>query len=370
MTAGLLLVAAALGDRLADRFLVGDLRRLRRRLQPKPPTQSLNGDLEMGFAATRYQRLLGFGIQGDLEGLILLGQLGQSRRQPHIVLAVLGGDGHRIKRRDADDRYRATAGLAVHRQYLTSARRLQLGDPDHVAGMGLVDLTGAEPRDRQQPAGTGLLAGFGGQFVAVGQLPAHDPRISDLARLAGERGLEDIAARTVELHPSSGDQDVGRFVPQRFQQPPNAKAVQGRAEEHRHDQTAVEVGNEVGEHRIAAWIEVREQLLHQVIVEVGQLLEHVEARVGLLRRQIAHQVYLLRGLARPIDEGPFQGEVYETSDLILLDQWDLARHQRRSGGLRQGRHEFVKAAARLVDAVDEDRMRDTAILQRLQDRLQ
>ena len=70
-----------------------------------------------------------------------------------------------------------------------------------------------------------------------------------------------------------------RLMAQRLQQPQDAVAVLGRAQQHRHDQAVLHLLDEIGEHLVARRLHVRQQLLHQLVVVVGELLQHMEARL-------------------------------------------------------------------------------------------
>jgi hypothetical protein len=83
----------------------------------------------------------------------------------------------------------------------------------------------------------------------------------------------------LELQAPGRGVDERRLVPQRLQQAQDAVAVLGRAQQHRHDQALAQVLGEIGEHLVARGLHVGEQLLHQLVVVVGELLEHLEARL-------------------------------------------------------------------------------------------
>ena len=157
---------------------------------------------------------------------------------------------------------------------------------------------------------------------------------------------------------------------QGLQQAPNTEAVQGRAEEHRHDQALVHILAEIGEHQVASRIGIRKQLLHQLVIEVGQLFEHTEARVRLDSGEVGGQIDDLRGLAGAVDECPFEGEVHIARDPLVLDRGKLPRHQRDRADRRQRREQGLQGAARLIHLVDEQRPGNTQSLELPHGRLQ
>ena len=110
---------------------------------------------------------------------------------------------------------------------------------------------------------------------------------------------------------------------QGLEQAADAEAADRRAEEHRHDQALVHVPDQVGEHQVAGRVGVGKQLLHQFVVEIGKLLEHVETRVGLGQGQVGRQGRHLGRLARPRHEGALQGQVDIAGDTLVLE--DLPR---------------------------------------------
>ena len=157
---------------------------------------------------------------------------------------------------------------------------------------------------------------------------------------------------------------------QRLQQPADPEAVEGRAEEHRHDQALTHLTDQVGEHRVAAGGDVGEQLFQQVVVEVGDLFQHMKARVDLLGLELAGDVHLFGRLAGPVDEAALQSQVDVAADLVAVPGGDLPGHQGRGGDRGQGRQQVCKAAPGLIHLVDEQGVRDAEALQLAKRRLQ
>ena len=68
-------------------------------------------------------------------------------------------------------------------------------------------------------------------------------------------------------------------MPQRLEKPQHAIAAAGNAEQHRaHDPIAQFLG-EIVEHLVARRLDILEQLLHQLVIVIGERLQHGEARV-------------------------------------------------------------------------------------------
>ncbi len=80
--------------------------------------------------------------------------------------------------------------------------------------------------------------------------------------------------------------NTGRLMTQRLQQPQHAVLAARAAEQHRTDQPFAQFAREIVEHRVARRLDVFQQLLHQRVVMVGELLQHREARF-LLAVEIA-----------------------------------------------------------------------------------
>ena len=91
---------------------------------------------------------------------------------------------------------------------------------------------------------------------------------------------------------------AGRFVAQRFQQPAHAPRAARRAEQHRNAEAFAGLAREVLEHFFAGRGLVHQQLFEQLVVMVGELLEHVGARLGLALLEIGWDFDPLGFLAR------------------------------------------------------------------------
>ena len=88
MAAGLLLVAAALADRFADRLLISDRRRRRFDVDAEAVAQPFQRDPQMHFTLSPQHDVMGSGVVNDGERWILLVQSQQGLTELDIVLAV------------------------------------------------------------------------------------------------------------------------------------------------------------------------------------------------------------------------------------------------------------------------------------------
>ncbi len=183
------------------------------------------------------------------------------------------------------------------------------------------------------------------------------------------RDLEDVGRGTVQAQPLGCGLEARRLVPQGLEQPSNAEPALGGAEEDRRDLALAHLGDQIGEDHVLAGRHVAAQLLQQDIVVFGQLLQHVKARVGLGRDDVAGHVDARRGLAGPVDEGALQRQIDEAARLLAFERRQLSHHKRGRGDRLQRLDQRVQPPARLVDLVDEQRMRQSLLLQGAQDGL-
>ena len=161
-----------------------------------------------------------------------------------------------------------------------------------------------------------------------------------------------------------------RLVAERLEQAEDAVAGLGRAEQHRADQPVAQLLAEIVEHPVARRRHVLQQLLHQRVVVVGELLQHGEARLLLQRRERVGNGHHLARRMLAIDVGALERQIDEAGDDVVLPDRDLAKHERLTARRLQHRHDVAHARLGLVDLVDEEEMRNAAILELLEDELQ
>ena len=164
--------------------------------------------------------------------------------------------------------------------------------------------------------------------------------------------------------------DERRFVPDRLQQPYDAVAVLRRAEQHRTDQPVAHLLGEVLEDLVARRRHIAEQLLHQLVVVVGKLLEHVEARFLLASFDVLGHRDDFGRRVLAIDEGALEREIDEAGRDAVLPYRDLAQHQRLGAGRLQHRQDLAHLRLEAVDLVEEEEVGDALILELLEDQLQ
>ncbi len=160
------------------------------------------------------------------------------------------------------------------------------------------------------------------------------------------------------------------LVPQRLQQPQHAVGARGGAEQHRTDQPFAQLLGEIVEHLVARRGDILEQLLHQLVVMVGQCLQHGEAR-GLFARE--HLVIERDDLGRRVflvDEGALQREIDEAVDALAGEGRQLAQQQLAARGRLQQRQHVVDGRGGLVDLVEKEEVRNLLLFQFAQNDLQ
>ena len=101
---------------------------------------------------------------------------------------------------------------------------------------------------------------------------------------------------------------------------------------------------------------------------IGELLEHVRTRLDLALLQLDGDFDPLGRLAGPIFESAFEREIDEAADLLAVPDRNLPRDQGRNAHRLKGREQVADPAVRLVDAVDEDEMRNAELVERAERR--
>ena len=127
---------------------------------------------------------------------------------------------------------------------------------------------------------------------------------------------------------------------------------------------------QIVEHFVARRLDVFEQLLHQLVVVIGERFQHREARglfpiggVAFERHDFGRGVLL-------VDKGAFEREIDEAGDDVAGEGRDLPQDQLGArGGLQQLEH-VVDAGIGLVDLVDEQDAGNFPVFQLAQDELE
>ena len=172
------------------------------------------------------------------------------------------------------------------------------------------------------------------------------------------------------LRRCAGVGDARRLMPDRLEETADAVAVLGRADQHRTDQAGAHLDDEIGKDLLAFRLDILEELLHEAVVVVGELLEHGEAGFRLPRPGLVGHVDHFARRVLAVDEGALEREIDVAGDGSILIDRDVAEDEGSATRLLQRRQRIANAALGLVDLVEEQDARDVLVLERLQDDLQ
>ena len=96
---------------------------------------------------------------------------------------------------------------------------------------------------------------------------------------------------------------------------------------------------------------------------VGQPLEHLGARLGLAVGEVGGQVDPLGRGAGAVMKSAFERQIDESSDFFAVTDRKLTCNQWRHAHRLQCGQQIADPAARLVDAVDENHVRDAELVE-------
>ena len=167
-----------------------------------------------------------------------------------------------------------------------------------------------------------------------------------------------------------GLRHAGRLVAQRLEQAQHAVRAGGDAEQHRDDQPLAQFLGEIVEHLVARRLDVLEQLLHQLVVVIGQRLQHGEARFLLAIALLAGELDDLGRRIFLVDMGALEREIDEAGNDVAVPDRDLPQQQRHARGRLQQLERLAHALVGLVDLVEKQEARNIVVFQFAQDQLQ
>ena len=159
-------------------------------------------------------------------------------------------------------------------------------------------------------------------------------------------------------------------MPQRLHQAEHAIGARGDADQDRADQPVAQLLGEIVEHLVARRRDVGEQLLHQLVVVIGERFQHGEAR-GLLALEIlAGEIdHLGRGVLL-VDMGALEREIDKAGDDVVLPDRNLAQEKWNARGRLQDLQRLAQTLVALVDLVEKQEMRNLPLFELAQDQLQ
>ena len=157
---------------------------------------------------------------------------------------------------------------------------------------------------------------------------------------------------------------------QRFQQPQNPVGAGRGSHQHRADQPLAQFAREVVEHLVARRLDVFEQLFHQLVVMIGQRLQHREARRLFAIGRVAFEPnHFGRGVL-PVNKGALQREIDEAGNDVAGECRNLAQDQLGARSALQEIEHVMNAGIGLVDLVEKQDPRDFPVFKLAQDELQ
>ena len=300
---------------------------------------------------------------------VFLDQFVQCRGQPDIVFPVTRHDGNRGVERRLFDQPKRCVARRFGAQNGVGADIVGLGNGDDVATVGVRHLHGLVALQTEQRAGTDLFAVGADQFCPFIETSTEHAGQRNPTDRAAMRNLEHMNARAVRPDAFCGVLCRRDFVAQHLEQPPHAKAVERRTEQHRHHKIGLRLGDQVGKNSVPARRFIQQQLLEQGIVMVSQRFEHVEPFGHLTRGQVGRNVDLLARLSGPVMISAFEREIDKAGNPFALADRNLPGEQRCRAHRLERFQQVVDAPARLIDLVDEHRMRQPDLLDPAQHRL-
>ena len=188
--ARLLLVAAALGDRLADGFAIADARAPPLDRDAEAIGEPLGRDAQVHLALAPQHDFVRLGIVDHRDRGVLVDQLGERLAELDVVLALLGRDRDGEHRRDGlhlgDRLVRRLAG----RERVAGLCPVELAERDRVARRGGGPLLMRGAHELEHAGDPARLVGRRMQRRAVGKLAGEHARDRQLAAMRVWKRLE------------------------------------------------------------------------------------------------------------------------------------------------------------------------------------
>ena len=372
VAARLLLVPPARLHRVADRLAIGDRRLAGSRPARRTASASRSTVTRRCISPWPYSfSSPTLGSCTKVERGVLLGELGERRGDPHLVLAVLDVDGDRLGRRRRRDGSGRRSGAV-----LPSAKRSPVATLPAAGKRPCRPLRRARifddiaPISRMQ-TGDALLAAARADDCAPSAKAPRSTRASD--------NLPPWAVWMVRTTWASGGPSPATPSRSRVCAMPGASWRSAfnsrvtpwpcgrRAHQQRHDAALAQFAREIVEHLVARRLDVADQLLHQFVVVVGEPLQHRIARLLLVGGEACRHFDHFRRRGFAVDEGALQREIDEAGGDAVFPDRDLAQQQRRARGRLQKLQGLAHAAAGEIDLVEEQQARNLQFLELAQD---
>ena len=371
MPARLFLVATTLHDRLLDGLAIADRGLVRARGDAEAVRQPLGSDAQLHLALPPKHHLMRLGIVDHAYRGVLLQQLRECLAELHVVLALLGHDRNGQHRRMGDDFGDRRMRLWSVAQSVAGLGVIELAECDGIARLSGAAFLGLLTHELENSRDARDLPLCIHQIGTVSNLSGEHADRGHLAAMGGIDGLEHVGDGLARLdaEPLRRLGNAGRLMAQRLHEAQHPVGTRGRAEQHRADQTFAQFLRQIVEYFVARRLDVFEQLLHQLVVVIGQRLEHREPCRLLAVERITFERNNFRRRVLLVDEGALQCEIDETSDDIAGEGRYLSQKQLAPrGGLQDSQH-LVDGGISLVDLVEEQKARNLLLFELAQNEL-
>ena len=250
---------------------------------------------------------------------------------------------------------------------------LEARESDGVAFLGAGQFRGYRAHEPGQSADPFLDPARVDDGPPVGEGAAQHSGKRQLAAVGGvDRAdhLRQSGAFVVDPEPLAGVGDAWRFMPERLEQPGDPVAAGRRAHQHRHDAALAQFARQIIEDEVLRRIDVADQLLHQRVVVVGELLKHEIARLLFLRDDARRHLDDARRRGLAVDEGALEREVDESGGDAVLPDRNLTQQQRGAGSRLEHLQRLAQAPAGLIDLVEKQDARQPELFELAKDDLQ
>ena len=328
-------------------------------------------DAQMHLALPPHHHLVGLGVVDEMDRRVLVDELVQRLAELDVVLALFRGNRNGQHRRMRLDLGHRGMRLLAGRERVAGLGVFELAERDRLAGRGGAALLGGLAQELERAGHPAGLALRRQQRDAVADLAAQHAGDRHLAGVAGAERLQHIGERLVarDAEPLGGALHIGRLVAERLEQPEHAVGSAGDAHQHRNHEAIAQLLGEIVEHLVARRRDVGEQLLHQLVVVVGKLLQHGEARILAAIEILAVERHHLGGRMLLVDMDALQREIDEAGDDVVLPNRKLADDQRLPRGRLEDLQRLHHPGLGLVDLVEEQEARNVEVFELAQDQL-
>ena len=157
---------------------------------------------------------------------------------------------------------------------------------------------------------------------------------------------------------------------ERLEQAQHAIGARRGAHQHRAHEPVAQLASEIVEYFVARRLDVLEQLLHQLVVVIGQRFQHGKSRRLFQIGGVAFERHHLRGSVFLVNKCTLQRQIDEPTDDLAGERRDLPQNELGARGRLQQIEHIADAGMGFVDLVDEQNAGNFPVFQFAQDQLQ